>query len=1228
MGRTAASLTESRIRQAKAADKPIKMADGGGMYLLVRPDGSRYWRLDYRFGGKRKTLALGVYPEISLREARKRRGAAKALLDEGKDPGAERKANKPGSRPAIDRDEQAYALAIIGEGVWDWDLTSGRVRHNAQWARLMCLNEHTLEHTWQEALTCLQEPERAAVMTAIQNCLAGKTPFECEHRIIHPDGRVIWVLNRGEVVERDADGKPLRMVGSLRDVTEQKRQELVLQRRNLLLQTIAAVNALLLADLSEQELMSRICQELIRDDLFRMAWIGMVDENGVTVRPVAEAGFERGYLAQAKIQCDDSPRGRGPTGTAIRSGATVINDDTETSRQFAPWRERARAQGYRSSAATPLRVHGRVVGSLNVYAAEPHAFDSDKLMMLEKLATDLGLAIGHRASMAALRESEERFRLLLDSSPEAIYGVDTHGNCTFVNPACLEMLGYAQEEMLGVSVHPLIHHSYPDGRPYPKEACHVRCSTLQGKPTHIDNEVHWRKDGTSFPVEYWSHPMYRNGELVGAVVTFVDVSERKRMEQALRDSEERYRQISSVTTDLLYSCLKDDGFFAIDWATASVDRIFGYSLDEILQKRCWRCYVHPDDQPEFDRNITDLAPGQRSECELRILAKDGSIRYIRAYSMLVASEDGQHRLFGACHDITDRRRAEEALRESEARFRAMAEHSADWIWSIDSQGRHVYSNERGLACLGYTVEEFFATDYASLIHPDDLPLFHQTFERAVMAQQGWQNVVLRWRHRNGSYRTFESNASAYFNDAGQLTGFQGVDRDITERRQSEERIAFLAHHDALTGLPNRVLLRDRFEHAMATAERSRARVAMLFLDLDNFKVVNDTLGHAAGDALLLEVVTRLSGCTRESDTISRQGGDEFILLLNNIPDVETVERIASEILGQLAEPVEISGHVLNASCSIGVAIYPEDGSDFDGLLQKADTAMYNAKDAGRNTYRFFDEQMNHQAHEHLLLQNRLNQALFRFEFHLDYQPQLDIGSGKVNGVEALLRWHNPELGEVVPARFIPVAEDCGLIVPIGAWVLEEACRQAQVWRQAGGPDLTMSVNLSALQFRRAGLTETVARVLRLSGLPPHLLELELTESILLQDVENNLDTVRQLKALGVRLSIDDFGTGYSSLSYLKRFAVDRLKIDRSFVRDISTDPDDAAIVRAVIQLARSLRLGIIAEGVETHEQLAFLREEGCQEVQGFLFSPPLAPQAFEAFLLERERLSTRGEAFT
>ena len=1092
MARIAVPLTESRIRQAEPVAKPIKLADGGGMYLLLRPDGSRYWRLDYRFDGKRKTLALGVYPEVGLDEARQRRSAAKSLLAARQDPSAVKKAGKLGN-PVARGDEHAYALKLIGEGVWNWDVRSGMVRHNAQWARLMGLGERRSEHAMQAAVGRLYDEDREAVMAAIQNCLDGKAVFECDHRVRHPDGDTIWVQNRGEVVERDAEGKAQRMVGSLREVTKERREVLVMRQRNLLLQTIAAVNEMLMAELPEQELMARICQELVRDNLFRMAWIGLVKADGFTVDPVAEAGFDNGYLSEVEIRCDDSPRGQGPTGTAIRLGITAINDDTETNLQFAPWRERALSQGYRSSAAAPLRTHGRVVGALTVYSEEPHAFGPEKVMLLEKLAADLGVAMGHRSALAALRESEERFRLLLDSSPEAIFGVDSQGICTFVNQACLAMLGYTQAEMLGKGIHALIHHTHPDGRPYPKEQCHIRCSTLEGKPTHVDSEVHWRKDGTSFPVEYWSRPMYRDGQLVGAVVNFIDISERKRMEQALRESEERYRLISSVATDLLYSCVQtEDGFLAVDWATASVDRIFGYTLDEILEQGWWRRYVHPEDLSEFDRNIAHLAPGQRSECELRILAKDGSTHYIRAYTLAVGAEDGhtRNRLYGAC-------------------------------------------------------------------------------------------------------------------------------QDITERRQAEARIEFLAHHDVLTGLPNRVLLRDRFEQALARAQRSQKHVAMLFLDLDNFKMVNDTLGHAAGDKLLLEAVTRLIHCTRDSDTISRQGGDEFILLLNEIPDMETVERVAADILRQLAEPVEINGYAMNASCSIGISLYPQDGSDFDSLLQKADTAMYNAKDAGRGTYRFFDDGMNRQAQEHMLLQNRLHQALYRAELQLHFQPQLEVDSGKVTGVEALLRWYNPELGDISPARFIPVAEDCGLIVPIGAWVIEQACRQAQAWRQAGLPDLTMSVNLSALQFRRAGLIETVSGALARSGLPPQLLELELTESILLQDVENTLDTVRQLKALGVRLSIDDFGTGYSSLSYLKRFAVDRLKIDQSFVRDINTDPDDAAIVSAIIQLARSLRLGIIAEGVETPAQMAFLREAGCGEVQGYLFSRPLTSTALEAFLRAR-----------
>ncbi len=1089
MARAVTPLTEKRIRQSSPSDKPLKLADGGGMYLLVRPDGSRYWRLDYRFGGKRKTLALGVYPQVSLSEARKLRSEAKALIAEGRDPGALKKATRQ-SKPVTVGDEQAYALAIIGEGVWDWVLATGVVRHDAQWSRMMDLDEDQFEHSWQEALDCLVEQERDHVMAAIQRCLSGEEAgFECEHRIRHAGREDIWVQNRGQVVSRDSSGKPLRMVGSLRDITEERRQALALRKRNQLLQTIAAVNELLMADLPEQPLMEHVCQELTRENLFRMAWIGQINEDDLSVRPVAAAGTVNGYLDQLDVRIDDSPQGAGPTGSAIRTGKTVINDSSEANASYGPWRGQALSHGYQSSASTPLKVNGRTVGALNVYAAEVDAFSPDRVMLLEKLATDLGVALGQRASLAALRESEERFRLLLDSSPEAIFGVDTHGICTFVNPACLRMLGYTQEEMLGHSIHPLIHHTYPDGRHYPKECCHIRCSTLDGRSTHVDNEVHWRKDGTSFPVEYWSHPLTRNGKIVGAVVNFIDISERKR--------------------------------------------------------------------------------------------------------------------------------AEAALRESEARFRAMAEQSADWIWAIDIAGRYTYTNQRGLENLGYTVSEFLAMNPVDLVHPDDRPLFRATLEQALASQQGWRNVELRWRHRNGSYRTLESSSSPLLDESGKLTGFQGIDRDITERRSAEARIEFLAHHDALTGLPNRVLLRDRFQHALAVAERTRARVAMLFLDLDNFKVVNDTLGHAAGDQLLLSVVGRLSDCVRDSDTISRQGGDEFILLLNEIPDLERAEHIAGHILSKLAEPVEIDGHVLNASCSIGIAVYPEDGKTFDDLLQKADAAMYNAKGAGRNTYRFYDEQMNLQAHEHLLLQNRLYQALFRAEFYLQYQPQLDIDSGRVIGVEALLRWNSPDLGEVTPDRFIPVAEGSGLIVPIGAWVMEEACRQAQALRQAGWPDLTMSVNLSALQFRRAGLIETVAGALERSQLPPHLLELELTESILLQDVDNTLETVQQLKALGVKLSIDDFGTGYSSLSYLKRFAVDKLKIDQSFVRDINSDPDDAAIVRAVIQLARSLRLATIAEGVETQGQLEFLRAEGCREIQGFLFSRPLLPPALKTFLQER-----------
>jgi diguanylate cyclase (GGDEF)-like protein len=437
---------------------------------------------------------------------------------------------------------------------------------------------------------------------------------------------------------------------------------------------------------------------------------------------------------------------------------------------------------------------------------------------------------------------------------------------------------------------------------------------------------------------------------------------------------------------------------------------------------------------------------------------------------------------------------------------------------------------------------------------------------------------------------------------------------MSERKAAQERIEFLAHHDALTGLPNRLLLRDRVEQAQAQAVRLHSRVALLFLDLDRFKTINDSLGHPVGDALLKAVVDRLKGCVRESDTLSRQGGDEFVILLNDVRDSEAVARVADKIHQRMSEPIVLGSQSLNTSFSIGIALCPDDGEDFDSLLQKADTAMYHAKEAGRNGHRFFTEQMNRKVVEHMTLETQLRSALENREFVLHYQPQMDLHEGGIVGVEALIRWNSPENGLVSPARFIPVAEDSGVIVPIGAWVLGEACRQARAWQDAGLPPFVVAVNLSAVQFRRMDLVNTVINALVLSDLDSQWLELELTESILIQDAEATLDSVRRLKALGVKLSVDDFGTGYSSLAYLKRFAVDKLKIDQSFVRDLVTDPDDAAIVRAIIQMAHSLKLKTIAEGVESEDLSNLLRLFHCDEIQGYWLARPMPADELQAFV--------------
>jgi len=462
--------------------------------------------------------------------------------------------------------------------------------------------------------------------------------------------------------------------------------------------------------------------------------------------------------------------------------------------------------------------------------------------------------------------------------------------------------------------------------------------------------------------------------------------------------------------------------------------------------------------------------------------------------------------------------------------------------------------------------------------------------------------------RDGAEAAIEDSAAPIHDRRGQVTGAVMVFHDVTATRALSQRMSYLAQHDSLTELPNRIVLNDRLIQAMSLARRRQQKLAVLFLDIDRFKHINDSLGHTIGDRLLQSVAQRLLECVRSSDTVSRQGGDEFVILLPEVAHVQDVSIAADKILHALRVPHRIDKHDVHITASIGMVTYPEDGEDADTLLRNADFAMYQAKDGGRDNAQFFLTDMNVRALERQSLENGLRHALERKEFVLYYQPKMDLESGTIVGVEALIRWRHPQRGLVPPALFIPIAEECGFIVPIGRWVLREACLQGRAWQEAGLPPMRVSVNISAVELRAKDFVAGVRAVLKETGLSPSCLELELTETFLMEDSDCTGEVLDALKGMGVQLALDDFGTGYSSLTYLQRFPIDALKIDQSFVRDLTTDVEDASIVSAVINMAKSLHMRVIAEGVETREQLEFLQEQRCPEAQGHYFSRPVAAE--------------------
>ncbi|HXH03405.1 MAG TPA: EAL domain-containing protein [Candidatus Competibacteraceae bacterium] len=684
-------------------------------------------------------------------------------------------------------------------------------------------------------------------------------------------------------------------------------------------------------------------------------------------------------------------------------------------------------------------------------------------------------------------------------------------------------------------------------------------------------------------------------QLERAIRYALERCDRLEAEDNLRRSEARFRTLFEDNADGLL-VLDPEGRVLL--ANPAVEGLIGRHPEELIGMRY------------------DLGALREGISEIGLAGADGEGRHIEIRAAHTGWAGGGAWLL-ALRDITARRAAERELRLREQAIQV----SSNGIVIVDIQqpGQPItYVNPAFERITGYRAEEVIGRN-CRFLQGSETQQAGLNQIRLALAERREGHALLRNYRKDGSLFWNDLHVAPVRDEKDRVRHFIGIINDITEHKRYELEVAHRASHDYLTDLPNRHLLEDRLAQALNFVSRLQRMLAVLFIDLDRFKLINDSLGHAVGDQVLKCIAERLQTCVRQQDTVSRLGGDEFVVLLVGVLRFEDVLVTTQRLIDAVVQPISIEQHNLYLTCSIGISVYPEHGDDPLKLIQYADLAMYRAKEQGRNNYQVFSDEFEHKLYDRLSIAHRLRDGLDKGELMLYYQPQVSAVTGEIVGVEALIRWHRPDTGILNPDRFIPIAEDSGQIVSIGSWVLEEACRQNRHWREAGISSFSVAVNISSLQFQRPNFVDEVKRVLTVTGLEPQFLELELTESIVMENAERVIATLRQLKALGVKVTLDDFGTGYSSLSYLKKFSIDKIKIDRSFVKDVSTNSDDAAIARSIIAIAHHLRLRVIAEGVESEAQIGYLRKNHCDEFQGFYFCHPLPPQQVEE-VLRRRRL--------
>lgn len=839
----------------------------------------------------------------------------------------------------------------------------------------------------------------------------------------------------------------------------------------------------------------------------------------------------------------------------------------------------------------------------------------------------------------ALRQSEEKYRDLVENTNEVIYTLNQTGVITYVSPVVEQVGGYKPADLVGQSFTTVIHPADLPG--IMQSFQRVIAGVLEPSEYRLktsSGDYRWVRSS--------SRPVYdEEGKPIGVRGLLWDITERKTAEDALRAIAEG---TASATGDEFFLSLSRHLAAALRVRFAFIGELVNGSGDKVRTLAVWAGDRYADNfQYDLRGTPCENVVGQTlryypSDVQ-RLFPADGLLgemsveSYLgmplfdsvgRALGILVVMDDKKLEVSPSAESVMsifaaragaeiERKRAGDALSASEERYRNVFEAARDVIYTLGRDGTLTSLNPAFETITGWTCAEWIGKSFVPLVHPDDLGMSLDYFRRIL---GGGETVFyeLRILTKSGEWVVGEFTSTPLVED-GSITGVLGFARDITERKKAEKMIRQLAYHDALTGLPNRALFEDRLRLALAQAHRSGQLLAVMFLDLDHFKLVNDTLGHTDGDKLLQAVAQELVELVREGDTVARVGGDEFTLLLPAINQPDDAVEIAERILQRLKQPRLLGGQEFRTTTSIGVTVYPQDGADPETLLRNADTAMYRAKDVGRDNYQRFTAAMNVNIMERLALERDFRHAVERGELVLHYQPLADVATGRITGAEALVRWRHPTRGLVLPDDFIPMAEETGLILPMGEWVLRTACKQNRAWQDAGCAPMRVTVNLSARQLQEDSLVANVARVLDESGLAPEYLELEITEGAVMSNLEFIIRMLQDLREMGVGIAVDDFGTGYSSLSYLKRFPINSVKIDRSFVRDLATDPNDAAIVTTIIAMARSLSLKVIAEGVETQEQLRFLKRWGCDEFQGFLLSKAVPAAALTRLMAKMSR---------